>query len=69
MTIDPRRPVPSPSPAIPSGDGMDRRIARPKWRNRRLFWLAGALVLMVLAAIVIPRIPPPGSLTVKGVGP
>jgi HlyD family secretion protein len=44
---------------------MDRRIAKPKWRNRRLVWLAGALALIALAAVLIPQIPPPGSLTVK----
>ncbi len=52
-------------PSVPSGAGMDRRIAKPKWRNRRLLWVAGALVLIVLAAVIIPQIPPPGSLTVK----
>jgi HlyD family secretion protein len=44
---------------------MDRKIARPKWRDRRLVWAAGALVLIALVAAVIPLIPPPGSLTVK----
>jgi HlyD family secretion protein len=44
---------------------MDRKIARPKWRDRRLVWAAGALLLIALAAVVAPLIPPPGSLTVK----
>jgi len=52
-------------PSAPSGAGMDRRIVKPKWRNHRLLWVVGAVALIVVAALVIPQIPPPGSLTVK----
>jgi hypothetical protein len=44
---------------------MDRKIARPKWRDRRLLWIAGAAALIAAVVAVLPLIPPPGSLTVK----
>jgi HlyD family secretion protein len=44
---------------------MDRRIVRSKWRARRWLWLAGAVCVVLAGVVLIPMIPPPGSLTVK----
>jgi len=45
---------------------MDRRVAKPRWKHRRLALIAGAAVLAVaVVALAVRLIPPPGSLTVK----
>ncbi len=47
-----------------AGQGMDRRIARPKGR-RRLLWIGGGAAAVIALALAIVLLPPPGSLTVK----
>ena len=49
------------------GDGMDRRIERGGRKLRRRVLIgAGAVVLAGLAAVGLSRLPPPGSLSVRG---
>ena len=48
-----------------SGQAMDRRVERPRWRGRRAGWIiAGAGLVAVIAGLIV-MLPPPGSLTVK----
>jgi len=47
-----------------AGQGMDRRIARPKGRRRAL-WIGGGAAAIIALALAIFLLPPPGSLTVK----
>ncbi|MGC1301589.1 MAG: efflux RND transporter periplasmic adaptor subunit [Caulobacteraceae bacterium] len=49
-----------------SGQGMDRRLERPRGKHGRLVMIGGAaLALLAAIALGVGMIPPPGSLTVK----
>jgi HlyD family secretion protein len=48
----------------PGGEGMDRRIAKPR-RFRRAIWIALALALVAAIVALVRLLPPPNSLSVK----
>ena len=54
----------APSPSADGGEGMDRRIAKPRGRRHWLLGL-GAAALAVSALLALRLLPPPGSLSVK----
>jgi len=44
---------------------MDRRIEKPRWRQRKVVWIAAGLAAVLLVVGAVMLVPPPGSLTVK----
>lgn len=48
-----------------NGQGMDRRIEKPPWRNHRAVWPIAGVMAVGLVVVLVRLLPPPGSLSVK----